>query len=199
MKNTLTKVLLWIVNVQASWNINQYQQNKTIKTYQDPTYSPPTSQLSQSLSGKTPATPKGSRRRPASQANTTGSNLRLPRLSRAFLGTNATSSAMSQLSVSCKKSKGHLKRALYYSDFNIDGPGRLTLSWNRWPRTLAIYPLFPQKKMNITTVNDPKNTDTSPVDGTTPLACIDGTAYIDGTSKLNITTLNDPKTQIQAL
>ena len=101
------------MNVQASWNINQYQQNRTIKTYQDPTYSPPTSQLSQSLSGKTPATPKGSRARPASQANTTGSNLRLPRLSRAFLGINATSSAMSQLSVSCKKSKGHLKRALY--------------------------------------------------------------------------------------
>ena len=34
-----------------------------------------------------------------------------------------------------------------YTAFRIDGPGRLTLSWNRWPRTLAIYPLFPQKKI----------------------------------------------------
>ena len=93
-----------------STNINR---TRPSKTYQDPTYSPPTSQLAQSFSGKTPATPKGSRARPANQANTTGSNLRLPRLSRAFLGINATSSAMSQLSVSCKKSKGHLKRALY--------------------------------------------------------------------------------------
>ena len=46
-------------------------------------------------------------------------------------------------------------------------------------------------------VNDPKNTDASPVDGTTPLAHIDGTVYIDGTNKLNITTVNDPKTLIQ--
>ena len=35
----------------------------------------------------------------------------------------------------------------WYTAFRIDGPGRLTLSWNRWPRTLAIYPLFPQKKI----------------------------------------------------
>ena len=65
-----------------------------------------------------------------------------------------------------------------YTAFRVDGPGRLTLSWNRWPRTLAIYPLFPQKKLNITMVNDPKNADTNPVDGATPLAYIDGTMPI---------------------
>lgn len=105
------------LNCECS-SLLEYQTNinrtRPSKTYQDPTYSPPTSQLSQSLSGKTPATPKGSRARPANQANTTGSNLRLPRLSRAFLGINATSSAMSQLSVSCKKSQRVIwKGALY--------------------------------------------------------------------------------------
>ena len=49
-----------------------------------------------SLSEKTPATPKGSRRCPASHASTKGSNRRAPRLSRADVGISEMSSKMEQ-------------------------------------------------------------------------------------------------------